>query len=80
MHVISLYLVLRACAATFDVMCVKKNRGNQTGPKFILVPKAKFEEHSAIVPVALILVPKAKFDDIWDWLEYLFVNVRSNIS
>jgi len=44
------------------------------------VPKAKFDEHSAIVPVALILVPKAKFDDIWDWLEYLFVNVRSNIS
>jgi hypothetical protein len=34
MHVISLYLVLHACAATFDVMCVKKNRGNQTGPKY----------------------------------------------
>jgi hypothetical protein len=66
MHVISLYLVLCACAATFDVMCV--------------MPKAKFEEHSVIVPVALMLVPKAKFDDIWDWLEYLFVNVRSNIS
>jgi hypothetical protein len=24
MHVISLYLVLHACAATFDVTCVKK--------------------------------------------------------
>jgi hypothetical protein len=31
-HTISLYLVLHACAATFDVMCVKKNRDNQTGP------------------------------------------------
>jgi hypothetical protein len=34
MQVISLYLVLHACAATFDVMAVKKNWGNQTGPKF----------------------------------------------
>jgi hypothetical protein len=33
MYVISLYLVLNACAATFDVMYVKKNRGNQMGPK-----------------------------------------------
>jgi hypothetical protein len=31
MHVISLYLVLHACAAIFDMMCVKKNKGNQTG-------------------------------------------------
>jgi hypothetical protein len=36
MHVISLYLLLYACAATFDVMCVKKNRGNQTGPYTII--------------------------------------------
>jgi hypothetical protein len=32
MHIISLYLVLHACAATFDVMRVKKNKGNQAGP------------------------------------------------
>jgi hypothetical protein len=37
MHVISLYLVLHACAATFDVMCVKKNRDNKTGP-YVLQP------------------------------------------
>jgi hypothetical protein len=30
-HVINLYLVLYACTATFDVMCVKKHRDNQTG-------------------------------------------------
>jgi hypothetical protein len=40
MHVISLYLVLYACVATFDVMCVKKTettkRGLSSGRAYIL--------------------------------------------
>jgi hypothetical protein len=31
MHVISLYLLLYACAATFDVMCVKKTEATKRG-------------------------------------------------
>jgi hypothetical protein len=31
MHVISLYLVLHTCAATFDVMCVKKTEATKRG-------------------------------------------------
>jgi hypothetical protein len=35
MHVISLYLVFHACAATFYMICVKKKQGNQTEPKYL---------------------------------------------
>jgi hypothetical protein len=31
MHVISLYLILHACAATFDVMRVKKTKATKEG-------------------------------------------------
>jgi hypothetical protein len=33
MHVISLYLILHACTATFDVMCVKKTETTKWGLK-----------------------------------------------
>jgi hypothetical protein len=44
MHVISLYLVLNACATTFDMMCVQKIRGNQTGLRVCLDGGVKFLE------------------------------------
>jgi hypothetical protein len=34
MHVISLYLVLHVCAATFDVMCIKKTEATKQGLKY----------------------------------------------
>jgi hypothetical protein len=35
MHVISLYLVLHACATTFDVMCVKKTEATKQGLTYL---------------------------------------------
>jgi hypothetical protein len=37
MHIISLYLVLHACAATFDVMCVKKIKATKRGLRVFLI-------------------------------------------
>jgi hypothetical protein len=45
MHVISLYLVLHACAAIFDVMCVKKTEATKRGLIYPLLALFKLDSN-----------------------------------
>jgi hypothetical protein len=50
MHIISLYLVLHTYTTTFDVLCVKKNRNNQTGLVRVGFPLSSSTDGGVPVP------------------------------
>jgi hypothetical protein len=61
MYIISLYLVFYVNAATFNVICVKKNGANQTGPKLLVrvqfpFPSRKHQPAAIAIPLPLGVV------------------------